>query len=242
MKKYTISLFVLFLLFSFSNTFSQNVVAGLKSGFGFYQMEELRSLNNRIIRSTRLDVQNVDDYPAFLFYQPHFSIYWERIELGVSWSFNSTGSRYSLKDYSGEYRYDTRIKSFGPALMLNLRLYQARKLGIFIYNTVGLLDSKLELEEYLKLFETVMFEESIKFESKDVIWEPGIKVEYPYSLFLIEASLGYSIQFDGKGLTLDSQTGETYPRYLGNNVHAGWNGFKLGLCITFIFPKENNIE
>lgn len=236
MKRYTV---LLFLLIPLSISFGQEVFLGMQSGMGWYKMEELSSFNARVARANPLYVRLVDDYPPYLYYQPCLSVNWERIEVGICYSFHSTGSRYSLKDYSGESLSDTRVSSRGPGALLNIRVIQLSNFRLLLYNEIGYLKTRLEMEESLYLGDEEVFDETYRFSSSDFYWEPGVKVEYPLASFLFEFNLGYARQFAGEGLYSLEDNYSGYLEVYGSQVHAGWSGLRLGLTAAMNLTRMN---
>lgn len=237
MKRYLFLLLVLPL----SSSSAQDVVTGFGMGIGYYQMEELRSFNEYVANYVPFETKLIDDYPPFYYYHPSFALYWKRFEVGLAWSFHSSGSRYSSKDYSGEYLLDSKVKSSGPSTLFNICLNPSNKLRILFSNKIGMLSSNLVIEESLNVGVAKVFEESILFKSKDFFWEPGIKFEFPLSLFILEAHAGHFLQAKGKGFYKTDKGERVYLKNSGDEVHPEWNGFRIGLSALFNFTKFNHI-
>jgi len=229
MKQFTL---LILLLMPLSINFGQEIFLGFQSGLGWYKMEELKYFNSGIAKASPIEPQLIVEYPPFIYYRPYITVKWERAEVGISYSFHSTGSRYSRKDYSGEYLFDTRISCEGPALLGNYRIYQLGSFRFMGYNEIGYLKTKMMLDESLYLDNDMIFDESYRFISSDCYWEPGLEIEYPFSLFLFEFNVGYMLQFKGKGLKYQGDYFEGFLQVSGENVHAGWNGLRLGLSAS----------
>lgn len=213
-------------------SYGQEVLIGFQSGMGWYKMEELKYFNSGVAKTNPIEPQLIDDFPPFLYYQPFISLKWDRVELGISYSSHSTGSRYSKEDYSGEYLFDIRISSQGPALLCNYRILKLGNFCFMGYNELGLLKTTMIMDESLFLDDMSFFDETYRFISSDFYWEPGLEIEYPVSLFLFEFNVGYCLQGNGKGLSYQGDRYEAYLQVSGVNVHAGWNGLRLGLTAS----------
>jgi len=64
----------------------------------------------------------VKDFPPYLYFQPELSWGNDTFSIGICDAFQSTGARISVKDYSGEYRMESRIKSHAPAILYKRRI------------------------------------------------------------------------------------------------------------------------
>ena len=91
--------------------YSQSLDAGFQLGTGFYSMSGLKSINNEVVRSLQFDSEIVSDFPPYFAYRPFILFNFGSYKFGIRYTFNSTGSRVSSKDYSGEYRFDMKIRS-----------------------------------------------------------------------------------------------------------------------------------
>lgn len=238
MKKVT---FAILLFFSLALAYTQEIQVGFHWGYAFYQMEELRSFNEHLMKEIPLNPQLIEDYPPFYYYRPSILVLWNRFELGVTWTKLSTGSRYSLKDYSGEYLFDTRAKSNGPGIAYNICLNPQHALRFLVCNEAGWLTSRLTVEEALYLDGVEEIKEQYTFKSTDLYWEPGLKIAYSFSLFQIHLYAGYTNLIRGKGLSSKQNGEEFFMELKSKPVHAGWNGFRWGGGLAVNFTKLHQL-
>jgi hypothetical protein len=216
---------------------AQDVVAGFGMGIGYYGMEELKSFNETVSTHIPFETNLIDDFPPYYYYHPSIAVYLKRIEVGFAWYFHSSGSRYSSQDYSGEYLFDSKVKSSGPSAMFNYCFNPSNKLRFLISNEMGILGSKLTIDESLFVGEHKVVEETVLFKSRNLFWEPGIKLEYPIWFFIMEGHAGYFIQSQGKGFYSTQNGGKIFLENHGSEVHPGWNGVRIGLSVLFNFSK-----
>ena len=94
---------------------AQDIKFCFQTGYGFYNMSSLK----RNTRYLPFDTKTVSNYPAYQYYKPMIKLVTRNFEFGVVYLFQTTGSRISSKDYSGEYRYDTKINSNSPGVIIN---------------------------------------------------------------------------------------------------------------------------
>jgi hypothetical protein len=217
-------------------SYTQNYRIGFQTGLGSYSMTDLKSLNNYVIRSTPFNDKVIADFPNYLYYKPEVKFEFNDFRLGATTSFHSTGSRVSLKDYSGEYLFDTKIKSYGISLTGDLIINpgKTRLVNFLLTSETGLLFSFLEMEEKFNLLEQIESDDSYNYSSHNYFVQPGIALDFNLPYVGVQLNLGYLIQF-GKNSFVDSEK-----NYLGvnnNPVKPNWDGFRYGLTIYYRLKK-----
>ncbi len=233
-------LMIILLILISSVAYSQQLKLALNSGLGFYKMEDLKEITSGVFEGLPLDAKLISNYPSFLFYKPGVYISFNNFNLGVHGALNSTGSRISVKDYSGEYSFDTRIKSLAPSIYVDFTLFSFRKTSkLMISAEGGILFSELSIKENLKVFEQEISNASIDFKSENYFVEPGLKIEYALNSHIsIEFHGGYLIQLGESGF----DTYFYYPPYYYKEAPFGpdWSGFRIGVTIVFFITKNDN--
>jgi hypothetical protein len=237
MKKVLVSLMlVLFPVF----LWSQVLKIGFQSGFEGNSMFELKDLNTNIMSTIPFDTKVVSDFPGYLYYQPSISLAFKRFGIGLNFSNNSTGSRVSGKDYSGEFRFDLRLRKNSPGVFIEYFLYTERDMGfrLICEGEGGIMFSSLLLEQSLIVNGTTQLNDSYDFKAKNYFFQPGLKAVYRLNSFEFEINAAYLVQFgdgtfynvsDRKQMLLNNQTGVP--------VKPEWNGIKVGVGINFILIK-----
>jgi len=221
--------------------FSQELQFEYQTGIGHFKMTELKTFLKSHTGLLPFDPVLTDDFPRYFFHHPSILVSWNRFEAGLTWTHTSTGARYSLQDYSGEYLLESRLKANGPGLLFNLCLNPKNRIGVLIGNRIGWLATRMTLIETLYLNELKKVDEEFIFRSGDVIWEPGIKVTCPISVFQLHLYSGYSFMLQGKGFHTE-QDGEKIPlNFRGEPVHAGWSGLRWGGGVAVSFSRLNHL-
>ena len=177
------------LLLKLCSVDAQDVLLGLHTGLGTYGMNELSTFNDYYMRTLPFDAVPVDEFPPWFFYKTTFGGSWEKFETGLSLTSYSTGSRYALEDFSGSYQFDNRIKAFGPGIWFNLCLKPQWKIRVLFSNEISLMSTTLKFDESLFVYEEEIVKESYRLLAKDVLWEPGLKAQYPLGAFRFECFL-----------------------------------------------------
>ncbi len=226
-----------FSLFATVSAYTQELQFDFHIGYGYYQMEELRLYNQQRINQLPIDPVPVEDFSPFIYFKPSFNLLWNKYEIGLTWIRRTTGSRYSLKDYSGEYLLDTRITSTGPGVAFNYCVNPRHPIHLYFGNEIGLIASKATIEEVVYIFDNKITDDQIHLKSRDFSWEPGIKVTYPLFEFQFHLYAGYGFLLKGKGLHTKQGGEKFYIKQRGENVHAGWNGFRWGGGIALNFHR-----
>ena len=234
MKKlfqFTIILFILINHSYLSN--AQEFKVGFQSGLGTYKMHRLKDLSNYLAYYNSLLPKVVSNYPSYFYYQPSVTFAFKKINLGFLYSFHSTGSRISIKDYSGEYRFDSKIKCHTLGTVGEINLNPEKKIKFILYSEVGVIFTKLNLTESFTVNDQSLIDIKYDFTSKSYYYEPGLKISYPLSSILFECNLGYFKQF-GKGTFKTSDDLNVYTN--GDLLKPDWSGLRIGISVYLVFP------
>lgn len=230
-------LLYLIALFQITNINAQTIKLGIESGIGTYQMSGLREYMNELIQENILQPKVVTNFPAYLYFKPSISFCRESMNWGFNFAIMSTGARASIRDYSGEYRYDNKLAGFAPAFFEEFLFYNKEKLSLYLHADIGMLYSSVQLSEYFMVNTQVYTNESIKTISFGFFAQPIIKAIYPINNKLnIEANVGY--HFDIYNGPLVQETDPiTYFRYafFQNSLKTQWSGIRFGLGCTYSF-------
>jgi hypothetical protein len=216
-------------------SFSQTFDLGIQTGIGFYNMKGLKSLNAYVFKSLPFQAKVISDYPPYFYYKPAIFMSFNRIRIGLQASFNSTGSRISSKDYSGEYLFDIKTYCITPGAYIDyslFTLFSNYKLSLF--SEGGIIFSNLDLKENLTLNKQNITSSSYSFQSQNYYIESGVKFRHSiYKSISLELNASYLIQFGKK--VFKSDKGEILndgKRAIGPD----WGGLRFGLSILLTRP------
>ena len=126
MKRIIICLAALLLLFNM-DALSQGVIAELQAGTGTYSMRDLKGLNRYIKNRLPFDTKIVADFPPFLNYSAILKFRIKNAYLGIIQSYQTTGSRISGRDYSGEYAFDITLNAYSPGIYSEFKINTVKK-------------------------------------------------------------------------------------------------------------------
>lgn len=233
MKKFHVilSCFIFLILFEVS---AQNVKFSFETGVGTYSMTDLKSFINTSTKDNPLDPVMVSNFPPYFYFSPSISLGIKNHNLGTRFSLISSGARSSIKDYSGEYRFDGTVSGFGSALFDEVYIHRSEKYGVLFRLDIGGIYSKLKLHEFFQLNDIEQLNESYHFFSMNLYTLPGLKFDYNISEnFSLFANAGYHIDIFKSPLYIEGSKRNMYLTDRNSQVKVNWNGVRIGLGISY---------
>jgi hypothetical protein len=234
-------LLLLLACFIYTRASSQTIKVGFQSGLGTYRMQELEKVTSLVYEGLPFKAAVLASYPSWLYYKPELWFSLHRFNLGINASFCSSGSRISSKDYSGEYLFNTKVKSFAPGIYADYFVYSLKgKYNVSVFSEGGVLLSKMTLKETLTVNSTEILNTSYTFKSLNYFAEPGIKLAYDLNRNIsFELSAGYLVQFGRSDFKTDRD--EIF-NFNHHEIGPGWSGFRFGLGILYQFPGKSDTK
>ena len=213
--------------------FSQKLNLVLEPGIGSYGMDDLKELNKMNLGSLPFDAKATSNFPAYWYNKLSLQYSLKKlVTAGITFFYQSTGSRISRADYSGEYSFDNRIRALSPGVMAEL-YFPINAFMISIRNEAGIEFTKLRLNEYLRI-NTESNNNKYSFTSQNWYYEPAVKVSYPVSFFRLGIVAGWL--FDMKKEILTGSDSNTNNKNIilsgGNPATADWSGMRLGISLS----------
>jgi hypothetical protein len=229
MKIRSIILVILITIFGYINTYSQ-ITFSFSIGTSKHSMTELKDFNNYIIDNLPVNAKIVDNFPFTPFYECNLLYNFNKIFIGVSYSYHSTGSRISYIDYSGEIKIDQIISSntIGPIVKYNF--YKTGNFRYLSFISIKYQSTSYKISDYSRIYE---FEESggEKFSSQSAISNLGVEVLYLYKNYGITAFIGFTLDFTGN-FKFDGR----------DEFNPDWSGISLGLRFSYDFKFAKHKE
>jgi hypothetical protein len=206
----------------------------LEFGIGGYKMNNLKELNTYIQKEVAFKTAVTDNFPVFPFFKASAFLLTNQKQIGLAFSFHSTGSRISAIDYSGEYRYDNLLKAYKLGIFIQA---PARKLGKFQVEgrlEGGVIYSELRNEQYLQLYDTIYINNSFMFKSINSFLEPGLRLSIPIFSLKLGVYAGYMLQFGKKGFYIEDRNTTQVTNPATNSVlKPEWDGFRLSVSLAY---------
>lgn len=226
-----------FIFLLISDVSSQGVNISLETGIGTYSMADLKSFMTASTSENPLEPVMVSYFPPYLFFSPSLSFGIKNHNIGTRYTLMSTGARSSIKDYSGEYRFDGTVVGNGFSLFDEIYVYRTPMFGLLVKLDIGGVYSKLKLQEFFQLTDVEQVNEDYRFYSINLYTLPGLKFSYNfYDSFSLFASAGYHIDILRSPLYLEESSRNMY--LVGDRarkIKANWDGIRAGLGVSYRF-------
>jgi hypothetical protein len=218
---------------------SQQVKIAFQTGIATFAMNEMQRLNDHIISSLAFDTRLTSDFPPYIYYRPMIMMKFNRSSLGVMYAFQSTGSRITGKDYSGEYRFDMKIKSKSPGVYLDLDVVSMKQAILSVYTIFGWFASYLEINEIFTIPGIIDVDYTYEYKSYNYSLEPGINFSYPVKFAGVALNAGYLIQMGKQAFYADKNMDNIiYDAKTRQPVKPGWSGLRIGLSVYCTFGRK----
>ncbi len=238
MKRIIICLAALLLLFNM-DALSQGVIAELQAGTGTYSMRDLKGLNRYIKNRLPFDTKIVADFPPFLNYSAILKFRIKNAYLGIIQSYQTTGSRISGRDYSGEYAFDITLNAYSPGIYSEFKINTVKKTELSFYSALGVMFTGMKMYERYVVLEEKFLDDRYNFRSKNLFLEPGLRVLYPAGCLNFAFNAGYLVQFgNGSFSSAENKNNLLGNPLTGDVVRPGWNGFRAGISVGWYFAKK----
>jgi hypothetical protein len=202
-------------------------------------MNEMQSLNDHIISGLPFDTRLTSDFPPYFYYRPMIMLKFDRSSLGFLYAFQSTGSRISGKDYSGEYRFDMKINSRSPGVYIDFDVVSVKKAWLSVYAIFGWFASYLEINEIYTIPGIIAADYTYEYKSFNYSLEPGLNFTYPVRFAGVGLNAGYLIQLGNQAFYADKNMDNIiYDAKTRQPVKPDWSGLRIGLSVYCTFGRK----
>lgn len=214
---------------------AQQLCISFESGLGTYNMSDLKSFMYNSQNGNTLSPHLVSNFPPYAYFQPSLCLNSSSFNIGICTTLQSTGSRYSIQDYSGKYYFDSKIHSLSPGVFLDILLSERKDAQIFFRNKTGILFSRLALNEYLSIYGQTAIDQSVEAIATNYYYEPSLRYNRKIAGHLrLEGSLGYCIQTNGGGFYQKEDVDAKLYNFNGKQLKPQWDGLRLGLTALIV--------
>jgi hypothetical protein len=204
-----------------------HVEAGI--GYGRYAMSQPKAVNEALCRQLPIHAEITDNYPGTGMWTARWLPFHENpLIIGFVGTYNTTGSRISYADFSGEYRLDQLAHVYSTGLFTSILLEEGRS-GISLTNQVAYAFTRLRFEETL-----LSLHETYRFTAGSILLEPGVR--FTHKVWGLEFALSTSYVLDFKGILYLK---EDHRAYMVNpdthkKVHSDWSGIRIALSVGIL--------
>lgn len=203
-------LIIIFILFS-ANLQSQmkspfELVPGLgielQIGYPSFNLDPLKEARNKGISSFEFPAKVTDDYPHIPYIHGEILFCSKIVEIGVAYSFLTTGSRVHYADYSGEYKFDNSISNSEYGLVIKTMSFNDQSsYGIQFFGELGIATLRMKSEEYIMIGNEKQSSNDL-FTNKMSFGEIGLNGNYYLGMnFIVSVGVSYYIELE-KVLTI----------------------------------------
>lgn len=227
-RNFTILIFSLTLLLN--NITAQKINYGLDAGYGTYKMTEIKHFLDNIMNSNELQPHRVSNFPGYLFFRSYLGIEYQHLNLGFAYTLMSTGSRYSIYDYSGDYRFDTQIIGNSSGLFAELPVMSFNRFKFIIAAESGMILNKLKLSESFQLTDIYIQQDNYNFRSINIFVKPYFKLEYEiWKKISANVLIGYHKDIIRSKMHLE---GDILSK---TDFTANWDGIRTSIGLSYRF-------
>ena len=209
------------------------VHASLSTGLGGFAMNDMKKHQMELKAQFPVGVKVIKSFPSYWFYDLSITgNVSDRVRVGGTIGFMSTGGRMDYRDYSGSIGCDQIATTWTPAFRGDVLINPKSQWPVYYTTRIGAAFGLYELNAYSDI-NGDEDRNNIKFQSINAFIEPGFivthKVAGPLS---VTVSAGYNIAvFKGKQkFSTDNSL------FLLNNsnekITLDWSGFRLGIGLS----------
>jgi hypothetical protein len=208
---------------------SQDLAVGINLGVAKARMNDLKGLNEDILKYLPFDAKQVTAFPLALNYGFSFSSTFAKgVIIGFEYGYFSTGSRISSVDYSGNYKYDNISSYHGIGIILGGDLIKRQSISLNLLMNFGCHFSNLKMHESLKVYEEEI-ESDYKFISRSAFIKPTVQILYAFQHFKFGVYMGYNMDMNDKFYLKYDQHRKLINPYDEATVKSDWNGIQCGI-------------
>lgn len=223
------------------NLVAQEFSVSFTAGAGTYRMQNLKTFIEIVNESLPFSPGVVDEFPPYFWYAATASVIKGDFNWGITFNYNSTGSRVSLKDYSGEYLSDRKLSSVSPGIIAG---YLLPPLGSHFSFTpvagIGVIISGMEVDETLVAAGDTVSDFHQDYRAFNFFAHPSVRFGWTISSMVsLELQAGYLLQFGNgqfKSITNRDPEGGIY------HVSPGWTGLRCGISIVISLPSKTGVN
>ncbi len=235
-------IFLLFLSILSYMANAQSIRLSYGPGIGTYSMKPLKDLNQYTIQNLPFVAKVTDNFPSTMYHEVTLSFSVERFGVGFSYDYNTTGSRITYKDYSGQYTDDLSLEAHLPSLFINYIAIRYNKLDVEFQARTGFISTNINSNTLVRIAEEST-ENQLYATSESWFVNPAISLVYkPLRIVNIGFSAGYLYDFKGKVKNNDGL--KFIDPKSTKAVETNWSGLRASISLMVnienLFDKSEN--
>lgn len=228
----------LLLIFSSLVSQAQTHCIGIGIGYGSANMEDLKAINENVSNQIIFEHGTTSSFPWWWTFSAQYRLMLgKRLSTGVNYYYNSSGSRISAKDYSGEYHFDQIIVGHSIGTGLYFRMNPLAKSALVLGLEGGGTYSELRIEEEIIIVDSGSSKNVNHLFATGIYALPVFEILYPVGPVVIGTKVGYNFSFLGK---LRYQGEEVKTPDGKSKIRSDWSGYRI--LISLSLPLKKNLK
>lgn len=224
--KYIITIFLLIALSN--NLTAQKTNFGFDTGYGTYEMTGIKQTLENSMNMNVLQPHCVSNFPGYLFFRPYLGIEYRYLNIGIAYTLMSTGSRYSIHDYSGEYKFDAQIVGNAAGAFAEIPIYSIKRFKFLIAAESGIIHNRMKLDESFQLTGIYDQHDDYQLTSINIFVKPYLKAEYEiWKNISTNILIGYHKDIIANKMHLEGDNLNV------SNFSANWDGIRASIGISY---------
>lgn len=215
----------------------QNYHFALQTGTGNYSMKELKEFNGDILNGLPFNAKLVENFPAYWTYKVYFGLVGEKQAVSVFSGFQSTGSRISARDYTGEYKLDMHIKAKSYGVHYDRRFWHNHFLELRYYAEMSQLKTNLNIDEYFNLFGDDIFSQSYTFKSENYSLDSGLMFGLYTNNIKASFNIGFNVDLGNGKFNSDDRRVSLVEKITYDRLKPHWGGLRISTTFLLALPK-----
>ncbi len=225
------------MLLSLCTAVGQGFIQG-ELTYNSFDMRSLKELQQSVLSSSQqanIPLSIVSSFPSYPGYSVSGGWIWNRIAIGISLGYTSTGGRLDYEDYSGYARADQLLRCFSSGSFFQYKLNKNNKWAINVKVNAGTVFSYFTEKETLVVGSSAN-SNSLNANSLNIYLRPGIFLRRNLGRSFIEGGAAYEFQIHGN-LYRDDNPRATIQAN-NQNVRAEWDGLRLSIGYGIVLGKR----
>ncbi len=223
------------------NLIAQEFNVSVTAGAGTYRMQNLKTFIEIVNESLPFSPVVVDEFPPYFWYAAAASVIKGDFNWGITVNYNSTGSRVSLKDYSGEYLSDRKLSSVSPGITAG---YLLPPLGNHLSFTpvagIGVIVTGMEVDETLIAVGDTVSDFHQNYRAINFYTHPSVRFGWTISSMVnLELQAGYLLQIGNGQFKSVSHRDSEVGIY---HVSPEWTGLRCGISVVISLPSNTGVR
>lgn len=226
---------ILLIFFVTQTAVCQSVKLGLNTGYGTYQMKDLKEFQSDVAEYYKeFNVEEVQQFPGYINYSASIEYsFGTKNLIGLNAAYVTTGGRNHVADYTGEYYLNMAVYAYNMGLQYRRVVTTINKFDLYAQLRGGISFSTLEINESFTIYQVDSTSSSFTFVNHSFFFEPSVGTFYALGKdFSINFSLGYQIDTKSKLYSKDNKE-ETFPGFDGQPIYTNWSGLRIELGLSY---------